>query len=193
MSKISAYTVAKAFCDNWIFVYDPPRSVLSDNGKPFNSKSSQRVCKILGVQNFFNTAHHPQTNGQTESFNRTTLSPLRHYVADNQQDWDQYINALTFAYNTQAHRSTNLPPYKLVLSQPPQPISLKDLQKEQEGIPAMNVKEAFLFPFVVEHPGRTADLTLARCYGGFKVCSADTRVLGMRSGSCDKKVVQIQT
>ena len=82
MSKISGYTAAKAFCDNWIFVYGPPRSVLSDNGKQFNSKFFQRVCKILGVQNLFTTAYHPQTTGQTERFNRTILSALRHYVAD---------------------------------------------------------------------------------------------------------------
>ena len=40
MTKISAYIVAKAFCDNWIFVYGPPRSVLSDNGKRLTRSSS---------------------------------------------------------------------------------------------------------------------------------------------------------
>ena len=80
----------------------------------------------------FTETYHPQTNGQIERFNRNIFSALSHYVAENQQYWDQYINALTFAYNMQADRSTNLPPYELVLSQPSQPIILKGFQKEQE-------------------------------------------------------------
>ena len=45
MGKTSAYTVAKAFCDDWIFVYGTPRTVISDNGKQFNSKFSSEPVR----------------------------------------------------------------------------------------------------------------------------------------------------
>ena len=38
-----------------------------------------------------------------------------------------------------------------------------------------------LFPFLVAHAGGTADLTLGRGCWGFKVCSAGTRLEGMRT------------
>ena len=73
----------------------------------------------------FTTTYHPQTNGQVERFNRTILSALRHYVAEHPRDWDLFSDALTYAYNTQAHASTMLAPFELVLSRPPPVISIE--------------------------------------------------------------------
>ena len=46
---------------------------------------------------------------------------LRNYVNEHQKDWDTYASALTYAYNTHVHRSTNTTPFDLVLSRPPPP------------------------------------------------------------------------
>ena len=73
----------------------------------------------MGVSNAFTSTYHPQTNGQTERFNRTLTAMLRCYVDDNPQDWDRYAPALTYAYNTAVHRSTGTTPFDLVLSRPP--------------------------------------------------------------------------
>ena len=46
------------------------------------------------------------------------MQSLRHYVEEHQRDWDDYMQPLTFAYNTQVHRSTDTIPFDLVLTRP---------------------------------------------------------------------------
>lgn len=117
-----AETVAKAFVRDWVFTYGPPRSVVSDNGKQFVSKFLLEVYRILGIREIFTTTYHPQTNGQTERFNRTLVGAVRKYVADHPTWWDRYTDSLTYAYNTQVNETTDHTPFELVLSSPPQPM-----------------------------------------------------------------------
>ena len=125
LKRITAATVATAFVHHWVFTYGPPIKLLSDNGSQFTSKFFQNVCRILGVNNVFTTTYHPQTNGQAERFNRTILAALRHYVADHPRDWDLFTGAITFAYNSQVHRTTNLAPFELVLARAPKSLAVQ--------------------------------------------------------------------
>lgn len=140
----NASNTARAFCTHWAFVYGPPVTLLSDNGSQFSAKFFQNVCRIMGVKNLYTTSYHPRTNGQTERFNRTICSALRHYVNDNQRDWDDYSDVLTFGYNTQVHRATGLMPFELVLSRAPSPASLEKLPTV-EGTSPRAFKKRFLY------------------------------------------------
>ena len=124
LKRITALNVARAFCEIWVFKYGPPKTLLSDNGRQFTSKFFQAVCRLLGINNAFTSAYHPQTNGQAERYNRTLLAALRNYVDEHQSDWDQYAAPLTYAYNCHVHRSTKTTPFDLVLSRPPPPFTL---------------------------------------------------------------------
>ena len=93
----TAYTVATAFRDAWVFKYAVPSSLLSDNGPQFNAKLFQSVFRVLGITNFYTSAYHPQTNVQVERYNRTIASMLRNYVNEHQDDWDVYVGPLTYA------------------------------------------------------------------------------------------------
>ena len=127
LKSITSMTVARAFVENWIYPYGPPAYLLSDNSGQFASKFFQKICQIMGIRNLFTTAYHPQTNGQVERFNRTILSGIRHYVVEHQRKWDEYCGPLTYAYNTQVHRSTGCTPFELVLSRPPGPVALENI------------------------------------------------------------------
>ena len=59
-----------------------------------------------------------------ERFNRTLVSSLRHYLADNQRDWDQFTDALTYGYNCTVNRMIGMKPFDLVLSRTPSPLPL---------------------------------------------------------------------
>ena len=76
--------------------------------------------------------YHPQSNGQVERYNRKILSALRTYVADHGKDWDLYTDVLTYAYNCLPNTSTDVAPFKLVLSKPPGPLALKPMIKKEE-------------------------------------------------------------
>eukprot|EP00171_Calliarthron_tuberculosum_P004180 IDg4180t1 len=85
----------------------------------------ERTAKRSEFVNHFPTAYNLKLNGQTERFNRTMASALRHYVADHQEDWDLYSYLVTYAYNAHAHISTDTAPFSLVLSRIPSMLSLE--------------------------------------------------------------------
>ena len=152
LRTITSMSVAKAFCQCWIFNYGIPKVVLTDNGSQFTSGFFRTVCRILGITKVFTTEYHPQTNGQAERYNRTLLAALRNYVSDSQRDWDEWLGPVTYAYNTQVHRSTGTTPFDLVLSRPPsQPLVDPELLEHRpveyvsdRRIRVSQAKQAFL-------------------------------------------------
>ena len=119
MKKTTAPLVAAAFLQNWIYPYGIPESLLTDNGPQFISQFFAIVCAALGIRRVPITAYHPQTNGQTERYNKTLAARLRHYVNEHQTDWDIYVQPLTYAYNAQVHKSTGTTPFSLSLTRHP--------------------------------------------------------------------------
>ncbi len=103
MRSTTAEKVAKAFCNEWVFVYGPQKTLLTDNGPQLTAELFLETCRVLEVRNVFTSTYHPQKNGQTERLNRTLESMLRHYVAEDQENWDEYLSALAFAYNRGVH------------------------------------------------------------------------------------------
>ena len=90
LKRITAYDVALAFVEHWVFKYDAPATLLSDNGSQFVAHFFRRMCNILQVHNIFSTTYHPQTNGQVERFNRILAAMLRCSVEDNPGLWCLY-------------------------------------------------------------------------------------------------------
>ena len=82
LKNITAATVAKAFCEHWVFHNGLPAHFLSENRGQFTAKFLLEVCAIPGIRKLFTTACHPQTNTQVGRFNRTILSGLRHFCPD---------------------------------------------------------------------------------------------------------------
>ncbi len=119
LSSTGAWNLAKAFTTHWVFIFGPPRTILTDKGTNFTSKFMLEFHRQMGIQPHITTAYHPQTNGQTERFNRTIMAALRKFCADHHKDWDLFTDALTFGYNTHVHTATNMAPFELVLSRPP--------------------------------------------------------------------------
>ena len=118
MSSVRAIDVARAFLVHWVYVYGPPRSVLTDNGTQFASRFLLEVYRILGIKGVFTATYHPQTNGQPERYNSTLLSALRKFVGEHPKTWDRYAEALLFGYNSHVHDVTGLAPFDLVVSRP---------------------------------------------------------------------------
>ena len=81
--------IAKAFLQYWVCVYGAPMTVLTDNRTQLTSKFLLEANLIFAIQELFTTAYHPETNGQTESYNRTILSALRKFVGEHQKSWDR--------------------------------------------------------------------------------------------------------
>jgi transposase InsO family protein len=108
LRTLTALSVARAFVDQWVYVYVPPISLLTDNGPQFTATFFQAACAELGIAKVFTTAYHPQTNGQVERYNWKILAALRAFVAKGQDDWDDYTSTVNFAYNCRVHSSLGM-------------------------------------------------------------------------------------
>jgi hypothetical protein len=119
LGNTSSCSLARAFANHWVFIFGPPKTVLTDKGSNFTSKFMNEFHRTLGIKAKMTTAYHPQTNGQTERYNRTIVSALRKFCSDHPRDWDLFTDALTFGYNSHVHTSTGLTPFELVISRNP--------------------------------------------------------------------------
>ena len=50
-----------------------PKTIISDNGRQFDSQAFRSFCSNLGIRNKYSSLGHPQANGQTEVTNRALL------------------------------------------------------------------------------------------------------------------------
>lgn len=74
-----------------------PDSILTDQGKNFQSELMTELWELLDTNKLRTSPYHPETDGVTERFNRTLKQMLSCYVNENQDNWDQYLDALQYA------------------------------------------------------------------------------------------------
>ena len=87
---------------------------------------------MIGIKHVFSTAYHSQTSSQVERFNKILAARLRHYLAEHQKYWDEFVHPLTYAYDMQVHRATDTTPFDLVLSRHPSGILTESVSKLPE-------------------------------------------------------------
>ena len=109
-----AETVAREFVGNIVLTFGLPESVLTDQGSNFLSAVFQNVCKLLRIRRVHTTAFHPESNGGIERGHRVLIEYLRHYINEDQRDWDDWIPYATHVYNVTTHRSTGYTPFELL-------------------------------------------------------------------------------
>ena len=79
---------------------------ISDQGREFVNEVNQRLFDRVGVEHRISSAYHPQTNGLDERMNQTVTKALIKYVDTEEDDWDEYLDAILFSYRTSIHAST---------------------------------------------------------------------------------------
>lgn len=92
------------------------RTFLQTTAQKFVSKFFATFCGSLGVKQLVATAYYPHTNRQTRQLNKTVMTRLRRCVAEHQPYWHEFIQPLTYAYNTQIQWYTTTAMYNIVLS-----------------------------------------------------------------------------
>ena len=81
---------------------------------------------MLRIRKIQSTAFHPKSQGSIERSHRVLAEYLRHYVKEDQMDWDEWVKFVTFAYNTSEHSATGYTPFELVFGHSPSlPSALK--------------------------------------------------------------------
>ena len=109
-----ALTVAKALVERWFHVYGIPSCIHSDQGKCFDNKIIDALCKMYGVERTMTSPYNPRGNSQCERFNRTMFGLLKTLTKEQKGDWPSHLPVLTFAYNATPHLTTGYQPYELM-------------------------------------------------------------------------------
>ena len=114
-----ATTVAKLLWEKIFINYGMPQRLHSDQGRDFEGKIIQSLCKFAGIHKSRTSPYHPQGNGQTERFNKTLLSMLGTLDQDNKSRSPEYLSPLVYAYNCTKHSTTGFPPFLLMFGREP--------------------------------------------------------------------------
>ena len=62
MPNQQAKTVAKGLVDKWFYTYGIPSRIHSDQGKSFDNKIIEQLCKIYSVKQSTTTPYNPHRN-----------------------------------------------------------------------------------------------------------------------------------
>ena len=92
-----AKLITKVVCRN-----SDAKVIITDQGCEFCNVVNDDICRHLGIDHRRTTAYHPQSNGQTESYNQTLCNSLVKFLNDGQDNWDDFIDPVLLAYRTMA-------------------------------------------------------------------------------------------
>lgn len=117
--NIDSPTIAQTIVQEIIFRFGCPKTLLSDRETNFISQLMKEICKLLGIQKLNTSAYHPQTNGLVERFNKSLIKGLRNFTNDKQNNWDEFLTAVLFAYRTAPNDTRKHSPFELMFGRNP--------------------------------------------------------------------------
>ena len=91
-----------------------PLEIVSDQGREFCNQLVDLLEELTGFKHKITIAYHPQSNGLDERFNQTLKAQLQKLVNDHQDNWDELLDNILFAYRSSRHNSTKCTPFLLM-------------------------------------------------------------------------------
>ena len=110
----SADTITKAFIRHYLPRHLLPRFILLDNGTEFKNQIFDRVTNDLGIERIFSAPYHPESNGKLETFHKFLKPTLKKMCAEDQDNWDDYIEQVLGTYRGVPNLTTGESPFFLV-------------------------------------------------------------------------------
>ena len=112
-------TIAKAFLSHCVFKFGACTELITDNATAFTSEFFRQLCTLLSINKIYSIPHWSQGNSVTERTFRTYHNILAKYITPDNQNFDEFLDCVTFSYNTCIHNTTNESPYFLMFGRDP--------------------------------------------------------------------------
>ncbi|KAJ9520489.1 hypothetical protein QJQ45_000243 [Haematococcus lacustris] len=117
--SMNAKGFARLFVDNVFKLHGLPKDMVSDRGPHFHNTFWHHVQKLLGMRGSLSSSYHPQSDGQTERYNRVLEEMLRDFISPTQADWPDYLSLAEFAVNNSWQESIKSTPFLVNTGQSP--------------------------------------------------------------------------
>ena len=117
-SNCSAEKTAEALFNEYFCKFAVPCLIISDQGSHFRNQLMSNMRLLIEYNHIFSTPCHPQTNGIVERFNSTFIPQISNLQDSQNNNWDEYLQAVVFAYNSGIHKTTKYSPYELLYGCP---------------------------------------------------------------------------
>jgi hypothetical protein len=105
-TNTSVAGMQKLFFGMWVQHNGMPEVIVSDWDVEFMSKFWMLLMKMARRKLKFNTAFHPQTNGQIKIMNGILNQYFRNYIVNDHEDWGDHLGLAKFCYNFTKHLVT---------------------------------------------------------------------------------------
>lgn len=119
LKTIDALVVARHLCEDYVAMHGIPTYLMSDQGGQFTGNILKAACEYLKIKKLFTTTYRPQADGGAERMIGTLVQCLSKYLNKYQNDWDQYLQLVLFAYRTTPHLSTGISPFEMLFGRAP--------------------------------------------------------------------------
>jgi hypothetical protein len=100
-------------------LHSVPAEVLSDRGKNFMSAAVKDFLDQLGAKKYETAPYKPSTNGSVERFHAYLASAMSHYVENEQETWDEFLDGVLFAYRTTPIDGLDISPFEVIYGRNP--------------------------------------------------------------------------
>lgn len=99
------------FVDRVVRYHGIPEQIVSDCGTQFSAEFWSHFWKALRLEPILSTAHHPETDGQTERTNSVLNQYICAFCDFHQDDWYILLATGEFAYNNTVHSAIKVTPF----------------------------------------------------------------------------------
>lgn len=139
-----AATCSRWFWQNWITRYGTPHTVVTDRGREWEG-DFHALLTCNRIIHRHTAPNNPQANGQCERLVGVVMEALRKMVNEEQDDWDEKIFEVAYAYRASRQASTRVSPALCVFGRelttaaarpepPPDPPAWGEEEEEAQGL-----------------------------------------------------------
>ena len=111
---VDSEQTANALVRRLISHFGIPEKIITDRGPQFSANLWQKVLEFLGSRSALATAHHPQTDGQTERAIQTVTRLVRAFASEQENRWEELLPMFQFTLNDAFCESTGSTPFRVL-------------------------------------------------------------------------------
>ncbi|POM58646.1 Enzymatic Polyprotein [Phytophthora palmivora] len=111
----TAIVVARFLMERVILVFGSMREIMIDGAAEFCSEMTTELLALIQAKQTTHVPYRPNLLGMVERFHRTWKDIVSLYVRDGHNDWDDFLPAALYAYNSSRHTSHGFQPNELMM------------------------------------------------------------------------------